>query len=81
MGDQRKPDVEIQMESRPLYPQLTEQQPQQFQQQQQEQQETLDMDELDGNITQADLDRFVGLWVWTRLFSKADRNRVLDTKI
>ena len=46
MGDLT--DIESQLEVIPLYPQLTQQQQQQQQ----------DADEVDGNITQADLDRY-----------------------
>ena len=55
MGDQRSQDVEGQMEAIPLYPQLID--AQQQQQQQQMNQQQLGADELDGNLTQADLDR------------------------
>ena len=54
MGDQRSQDVEGQMEAIPLYPQLIDAQQQQQQQMNQQQ---LGTDELDGNLTQADLDR------------------------
>ena len=53
MGDRSNDDVEGQVESIPLYPQLADHQ----QQQQQILEQQIDLDDVDGTLTRADLDR------------------------